>query len=65
VKEDLEGWLQRRGALRERIVPMNEREGQWVRQKRFKAASDAENRLEEKVLEEMNSALVCLGGGSQ
>jgi len=43
---------------------MNEREGEWVRQKPVKSTSDAENRLEEKVLEEMNSALVCLGGGS-
>jgi len=64
IKEDLEGWLQGRGALRERLVPMNEREGEWVRQKPVKSTSDAENRLEEKVLEEMNSALVCLGGGS-
>ena len=63
VKEDLESWLQGRAALRERIVPMDEREGAWARDKPVHAGSGAENRLEEKVVEEMSSALMCLGAG--
>ncbi len=65
VKEDLEGWLQARSALSQRIVPMDEKEGAWVREKPVKSASGAENKLEEKVVGEMRSALVCLGAGNQ
>lgn len=63
VKEDLESWLQGRAALREKIVPMDEKEGLWARERPLHTGSGAENRLEEKVVEEMNSALVCLGAG--
>lgn len=61
VKEDLESWLQGRAALREKIVPTDEKEGVWAREKPIHAGSGAEDRLEEKVVEEMSSALVCLG----
>jgi len=63
VKEDLESWLQGRAALRGKIVPMDEKEGIWAREKPMHAGSAAENRLEEKVVEEMSSTLVCLVAG--
>lgn len=63
VKEDLESWLQGRGALREKIVPMDEREGVWAREKPVHGGGGAENRLEERVVEELSSALGCLGAG--
>ncbi|KAI9812889.1 MAG: hypothetical protein M1827_004407 [Pycnora praestabilis] len=63
VKEDIEGWLQARNALRERIVPINEREVQLVRMKAEGVGSGAENRLEERVVKELGAALGCLGGG--
>lgn len=64
VKEDVEGWLQGRQALRERIVPVTETEELWVRQEPARGtASGAENKLEEKVVGELRAALVCLGNG--
>ncbi|KAL9129241.1 MAG: hypothetical protein Q9217_002253 [Psora testacea] len=62
VKEDVEGWLQRRGALRERIVPSNEREEIWSRIRPVNEGM-GENRLEEKVLEELSGMVGVLGGG--
>ena len=61
AKEDLYSWLQRRKVLRESIVTTEEREEVWARQKPLRGGSDgAENRLEEKVVEEMNAALSIL-----
>ncbi|KAL8836341.1 MAG: hypothetical protein Q9170_002955 [Blastenia crenularia] len=63
VREDVESWLQRRSVLRERIVPVGEREEAWVR---MKPAGDGKNgvmnRLEEKVVEEMGLLLLLAGG---
>ncbi|KAL9004040.1 MAG: hypothetical protein Q9188_003128 [Gyalolechia gomerana] len=63
IREDVESWLQRRTVLRERIVPVGEREEGWVR---MKPAADGEkgvvNRLEEKVVEEMGLLLILVGG---
>ncbi|OCK76167.1 hypothetical protein K432DRAFT_428911 [Lepidopterella palustris CBS 459.81] len=58
VKEDVEGWLQGRRGLRDRIVPTNEREVELARMKA--ESEDAENRLEERVVAELRSALGCL-----
>ncbi|KAL9604044.1 MAG: hypothetical protein Q9219_000806 [cf. Caloplaca sp. 3 TL-2023] len=63
VKEDVESWLQRRDVLRERIVPVGEREEGWVRTKPVGSGGDGlVNRLEEKVAEEMSVLLMLLGG---
>lgn len=62
AKEDLYSLLQRRKALRERIVPTNEREEAWARQRPLKSESAAENRLEEKIVDELGAALAFLGG---
>lgn len=61
VKQDIEDLLERRTALRSRIVATNDRETEWSRQKTSEG-SKATNRLEEKVVQQMEAALVCLGG---
>lgn len=60
VKDDLEHWMQRRAALRSRIMPTNEKEKTWAWLPPLSNTSDAENRLEEKVLEEMKAILTLL-----
>ncbi|KAL8742684.1 MAG: hypothetical protein Q9184_008214 [Pyrenodesmia sp. 2 TL-2023] len=61
VREDVESWLQRSAVLRERVVPVGEREEGWARMKPH-SNNGALNRLEEKVVEEMSGLLVLLGG---
>ncbi len=63
IKEDAEGWLQRRGGLRERIVPTNEREEGWGRSKPVSGDGGYESRLEEKVVEEMKTCVGILDSG--
>ena len=65
VKEDAEVWLQRRGGLRERIVPTNEREEGWERAKTVRQDGGCESVVEEKIVEEMRSVVGILesGGG--
>lgn len=63
VKEDAEGWLQRRGGLRERIVPTSEREEAWARGKPVSSEGGYESRLEEKVVEEMKTCVGILDSG--
>ena len=62
VKDEVEGWLQRRGALSERIVPSDEKEERWSKQKPLSGAGENGNRLEERVVEEMQGILGILGG---
>ena len=62
VKEEVEGWLQRRGALSEKVVPSDEKEERWSKQKPTSAAGGNENRLEERVVDEMQEILGVLGG---
>ncbi len=62
VKEDLEGWLQGRRVLRDRILPVTEKEVELARMEAVESRSGAENRLEEKVVGELTAALRCLGG---
>lgn len=65
VKEDIELWMQRRAALRDRIVPTNEKEEAWVRLPPSSCTSGAENLLEEKVFREMATIFTILGGSEQ
>lgn len=62
VKEDVEELLESRQNLRARITPTTEKEVELTRQKPVNVASGAENRLEERVVSELSSVLVCLGG---
>lgn len=65
VKEDVETWLQTRGALRERIVPIGEREEEWLKTRPAGGeygASKAINKLEEKVVEDLELLMALLGG---
>ena len=62
VREEVEGWLQRRAALSEKIVPSDEKEERWSKQKPVSGAGGNENRLEERVVEEMHGILGILGG---
>lgn len=60
VKEEIEGLLRGRRAFRERIVPVGEREVEWVKQKASKDGQQSESRLEERIVDEFEAALVCL-----
>ncbi|KAJ5727910.1 hypothetical protein N7493_005730 [Penicillium malachiteum] len=62
VKDDIETLLSRRSALRARIAPTTDKEAEWSRQKPEAADSTSQNRLEEKVVAELNAALTCLRG---
>ena len=62
VKEEVEGWLQRRGTLSEKIVPSDEKEERWSKQKPVSGTGGNENRLEERVVEEMQGILGILRG---
>ncbi|KAF2140628.1 uncharacterized protein K452DRAFT_49192 [Aplosporella prunicola CBS 121167] len=74
VKDDVETWLQGRKSLRERVVPLTERELELVKARAVGGAglgagvAAAENRLEERVVLELMGALDCLNapgaGGS-
>jgi nuclear pore complex protein Nup188 len=59
VKEDLEGWLSRKGALRERIIAMDEREVEMISRKG--RGDEGLNELEDRVVGEFENAGKCLG----
>jgi nuclear pore complex protein Nup188 len=59
VKEDLESWLSRKNALRERIVAMDEREVEMLGRKG--RSDEASNELEHRVVGEFEDAGRCLG----
>ncbi|KAL2006630.1 hypothetical protein VTN00DRAFT_9298 [Thermoascus crustaceus] len=65
VKDDIEELLGRRQSLRARIVATSEKELELARQKPVSSASGSENRLEEKIVNELTGALVCLGGSEE
>jgi nuclear pore complex protein Nup188 len=66
LKEDIQDLLGRRPSLRSRIVATNEKELELAKQKPLNASiSGAENRLEEKIVGELSSALACLTGGEE
>ena len=60
VKEDIESQIQRKNALRGSIVPTDEREEAWSQLKPTRDGSGADNRLEERVLEELRATLSVL-----
>lgn len=60
VLENVEFWLSSQGLLRERIIPMGERETEMVRRKQ--AQGNATSALETKVLAEMNGIRDVLSG---
>ncbi|KAH8698491.1 putative nucleoporin [Talaromyces proteolyticus] len=62
LKEDIEELLSRRSSLRARIVATSDKEMELARQKPLGALSGAQNRLEEKVVNDLTSALTCLSG---
>jgi nuclear pore complex protein Nup188 len=59
VNEDVDDWLQGRAALRSRIVPANDRESELSRLRPADPTSRTDNRLEEKIWEELSGALEC------
>ncbi|KAK8189019.1 nucleoporin subcomplex protein binding to Pom34-domain-containing protein [Phyllosticta capitalensis] len=65
VKEDIEGWVQGRRSLRERIVPVTEKEVELLGKKPVEENSSCETRLEERVLGELRQALECLQAGGE
>ncbi|KAL9075083.1 MAG: hypothetical protein Q9157_004124 [Trypethelium eluteriae] len=61
VREEIETWLGgNRKALRERIVPVGEREARWARREAADPGGMCESRLEERVVGELESAVGCL-----
>lgn len=67
VKEDIESWMSRKGALRDRIVVLDDSDAQLFARKigANGNGSGAENMLEEKVLRELDAAGDCLGVGEK
>jgi nuclear pore complex protein Nup188 len=61
VKEDIDGWLSRKSALRERVVALDEREVEMLGRKK---GGDT-NELEERVIVELEAAGRCLGLGGK
>ncbi|KAL9088590.1 MAG: hypothetical protein Q9165_006110 [Trypethelium subeluteriae] len=61
VREEIETWLAgNRKALRERVVPVGEREALWARREAADPGGMCESRLEERVVGELESAVGCL-----
>ncbi len=68
LRADIEELISRRAFLRDRIVATSERELVWAKTKmkdkdKDRSGGDAENVLESKIVAELKSALMCLGGG--
>ncbi|KAL6157865.1 hypothetical protein ACJBU6_03677 [Exserohilum turcicum] len=63
VKEDVESWLSRKSALRERIVAVDERELDMLNRIKGKG-EDALSELEERVVAELEDARTCLTPGN-
>ncbi|KAF2251158.1 hypothetical protein BU26DRAFT_539615 [Trematosphaeria pertusa] len=62
VKEDIEGWMARKGALRERVVVLDERDAELFG-KKVEGGQVGGNLLEESVVRELEAAGACLGLG--
>lgn len=60
VVEDIEELLERRRVLRNRIAVTSGKELEMTKQKPAVMGSDSESRLEEKIVSELRSALLCL-----
>lgn len=60
MKEDIESWLSRKGALRERVVAMTERDVEMLGRK-VGHGDDALNELEARIVAELEDTGRCLG----
>lgn len=65
VKEDIDILLQRRSGLGNKIYPTNEKEEAWMRQPSKSSIGGTQNRLEEKIVEELATVMMILGGDSE
>lgn len=65
VLESVEHWLTERTVLRERILPLGLREMEMAKQKPLSAGTRCENRLEEKVVQELLGVRDVLTGGEE
>ena len=63
IKEDVESWLNRKSALRERIVAIDERELEMLSSRKGQG-EDALSELEKRVFGELEDAGKCLGVGN-
>lgn len=63
VKADIEELLSRRPYLRGRIVATNDKEAEMSRQPALDSKHNAESRLEEKIVIELEEVLACLNNG--
>ncbi|KAF1815256.1 hypothetical protein P152DRAFT_480315 [Eremomyces bilateralis CBS 781.70] len=68
VRDDVESWLASRAYLRQRIVPASEGDVGLAKMAAIKGENGSENRLEERVVQELQQAMVLLaesanGGG--
>ncbi|EGE03326.1 nucleoporin [Trichophyton equinum CBS 127.97] len=64
VKDDIDALLEKRSVLRSRITPTNEKEAAWAQRPPLNPSSGAENLLEEKIVKELQTAIACMGAGS-
>ena len=62
--ENVEFWLSRLKLLREHLVPLGQREGEWQGTKPLTAGRSVENRLEEKVVGLLEAVRTVLGEGN-
>jgi nuclear pore complex protein Nup188 len=65
VLESVDHWLTERTVLRERILPLNAREMEMAKLKPLSAGTECENRLEEKVVQELLGIRDVLTGGEE
>ncbi len=65
VLESVDHWLTERAVLRERIMPLSLREMEMAKQKPLSAGTECENRLEEKVVQELLGIRDVLTGGEE
>lgn len=61
VKEDLQVWLSGRRGLADRIVATNDAEEAMIRSAPLSRGTKSENKLEERIVQEFEGALLCLG----
>ncbi|KAM5442308.1 hypothetical protein MferCBS31731_002683 [Microsporum ferrugineum] len=64
VKDDIDALLEKRSVLRSRITPTNEKEVAWSQRPPLDASGGAESLLEEKIVKELQTAVACMGAGS-
>lgn len=63
VKDDVEALLEKRTLLRARITATNEKELLMAHQEPTHPSSGSENLLEEKIVKELRTAVMCMGSG--